>query len=86
MIKFLGFRIDPLTNSTREDLPQCLSQCLNKPLTRSDVKRNWTGLVSYFQNLNVSSCFLIITKEKQKYLLVRVAGQALIVNANKNTS
>jgi len=41
-------RIDPLTNLTREDLPQCLGQCLDEPLTRSDVSKYWTGLVSHF--------------------------------------
>ena len=37
--------IDPLTNESREDLPTCQSKCKLDPLTRTDLSRNWTGLV-----------------------------------------
>ena len=37
---------DPTTNLTREDLPKCLSKCKVDPPTRSDLKVEWSGLVS----------------------------------------
>jgi hypothetical protein len=38
--------IEPSTNRSREDLPQCSRKCKVDPLNRSDLKRNWTQLVS----------------------------------------
>jgi len=32
----------------REDLPKCLRKCIADPLSRSDLRRNWTELVKTF--------------------------------------
>ena len=39
---------DPSTNETRLDLPGCASKCALEPISRSDISRNWSGLVIFY--------------------------------------
>ncbi len=58
--------IEPGTNNTREDLPACLRKCKTDPLTRSDLRRNWTEMVKnlLMKMFNFQATFVSFFKQK----------------------
>ena len=74
--------IDPLTNVTRWDLPDCQRQCKNNPTTRSDLIRNWTGLVwsriYFISRVKIILMETVLNTPSSKNVL-SVIGKTLII-------
>jgi hypothetical protein len=72
--------IFPFNNFLRYDLPLCLKQCPGNPFSRSDVKSDWTGLVSF----KISHWFkkpphLCLKESEQRFFLLVRFIRALTV-------